>query len=239
MLFAGQIPIGYTGQRYDTELGLYHYKARYFHPGLGRFLQPDPVGYKAGMNLYAYCSNDGLNHTDPDGLEESAAEHSLSKALSRPENTPKYWKNIRKLEGDMIEEWRRKDGLENAKRKFEFEQRTPGMGAGTGAFDIKDRINAKRGSPVQVEAARQGNFNFGYHGEKLGDSLGYLQKGAGTAQLINDYYSEYKRKARKLDPTGVIPSGRLFNNLRTQNGDNDPADQKAILDGYNAARAGN
>ncbi len=62
--------IGYTGQRYDTELGLYHYKARYFHQGLGRFLQPDPVGYKAGMNLYAYCSNDGLNHTDPDGLEE-------------------------------------------------------------------------------------------------------------------------------------------------------------------------
>ncbi|MDP3506499.1 MAG: RHS repeat-associated core domain-containing protein, partial [Candidatus Melainabacteria bacterium] len=61
--------IGYTGQRYDTELGLYHYKARYFHQGLGRFLQPDPVGYAAGMNLYAYCSNDGLNHTDPDGLE--------------------------------------------------------------------------------------------------------------------------------------------------------------------------
>ncbi|MFA7340987.1 MAG: RHS repeat-associated core domain-containing protein [Candidatus Obscuribacterales bacterium] len=61
--------IGYTGQRYDTELGLYHYKARYFHPGIGRFLQPDPVGYSAGMNLYTYCSNDGLNHTDPDGLE--------------------------------------------------------------------------------------------------------------------------------------------------------------------------
>jgi len=61
--------IGYTGQRYDTELGLYHYKARYFHPGMGRFLQPDPIGYKAGMNLYAYCSNDGLNHTDPNGLE--------------------------------------------------------------------------------------------------------------------------------------------------------------------------
>jgi RHS repeat-associated protein len=61
--------IGYTGQRYDTELGLYHYKARYFHQGLGRFLQPDPIGYRAGMNLYAYCNNDGLNHTDPDGME--------------------------------------------------------------------------------------------------------------------------------------------------------------------------
>jgi RHS repeat-associated protein len=60
--------IGYTGQRYDTELGLYYYRARYFHQGLGRFLQPDPVGYQAGMNLYAYCQNDGLNRTDPTGL---------------------------------------------------------------------------------------------------------------------------------------------------------------------------
>lgn len=69
--------IGYTGQRYDTELGLYHYKARYFHPGIGRFLQPDPVGYSAGMNLYAYCSNDGLNHTDPDGLDGVRIEYYL------------------------------------------------------------------------------------------------------------------------------------------------------------------
>lgn len=67
--------IGYTGQRYEEELGLYHYKARYFHPGMGRFLQPDPIGYKAGMNLYAYCSNDGLNHTDPDGLYFRVENH--------------------------------------------------------------------------------------------------------------------------------------------------------------------
>jgi len=66
---------GYTGQRFDSETGLYHYKARYFLPSIGRFLQPDPVGYGAGMNLYAYCSNDGLNHTDPDGLEEDFSIH--------------------------------------------------------------------------------------------------------------------------------------------------------------------
>lgn len=60
---------GYTAQRWDSEIGLYHYKARYYHPGIGRFLQPDPVGYGAGMNLYAYVKSDPLNHTDPDGLE--------------------------------------------------------------------------------------------------------------------------------------------------------------------------
>jgi RHS repeat-associated protein len=59
--------IGYTGQRFDSETGLYHYKARFYLPSIGRFLQADPIGYAAGMNLYAYCSNDGMNHTDPDG----------------------------------------------------------------------------------------------------------------------------------------------------------------------------
>jgi len=37
---------GYTGQQYLAPLGLYYYKARFYSPGLGRFLQTDPVGYQ-------------------------------------------------------------------------------------------------------------------------------------------------------------------------------------------------
>jgi RHS repeat-associated protein len=60
---------GYTGQRYDSEIGLYNYKMRYYSPSIGRFLQPDPLGYDGGdLNLYAYVGNDALNATDPMGL---------------------------------------------------------------------------------------------------------------------------------------------------------------------------
>ncbi len=60
---------GFTGQRFDREIGLYNYKARYYDPAIGRFLQPDPLGYAGGdLNLYAYVGNDPLNKRDPFGL---------------------------------------------------------------------------------------------------------------------------------------------------------------------------
>jgi RHS repeat-associated protein len=62
-------PFGYTGQRIDPETGgLYYYRARMYHPAWGRFLQPDPIGYAGGANLYAYLNNDPLNNADPFGL---------------------------------------------------------------------------------------------------------------------------------------------------------------------------
>ncbi len=60
---------GFTGQRYDAETGLYYYKNRYYSPTLNRFLQTDPIGYGAGLNVYAYAGNDPINATDPLGLD--------------------------------------------------------------------------------------------------------------------------------------------------------------------------
>jgi RHS repeat-associated protein len=58
----------FTGREFDKDTGLYYYRARYYHPEIGRFLQTDPIGYGDGMNWYGYCANGPLNAIDPTGL---------------------------------------------------------------------------------------------------------------------------------------------------------------------------
>jgi len=60
--------IMFTGREYDKETGLYYYRARYYNPQIGRFLQTDPIGYGDGMNVYRYCGNNSVNRADPTGL---------------------------------------------------------------------------------------------------------------------------------------------------------------------------
>lgn len=61
-------PYLFNARNYDAETDLYYYRARYYDPRIGRFLQPDPMEYRAGLNLYAYCGDNPLNFLDPFGL---------------------------------------------------------------------------------------------------------------------------------------------------------------------------
>lgn len=48
----------WPGHYADTEIGLHYNRWRYYDPALGRYLQPDPIGYRGSeVNLYAYCPN--------------------------------------------------------------------------------------------------------------------------------------------------------------------------------------
>jgi RHS repeat-associated protein len=61
-------PFQFT-RRENDGTGLYNYRARYYSPGLRRFISEDPLGFAGGdLNLYAYALNSPTNFTDPLGF---------------------------------------------------------------------------------------------------------------------------------------------------------------------------
>lgn len=60
--------VGYTGHKFDKDIGLSYMQARYYDPVLGRFMSPDPVGSADQFNLFAYVGNDPISNIDPSGM---------------------------------------------------------------------------------------------------------------------------------------------------------------------------
>jgi len=84
------VPYRFTGRRFDAETGLYYYRARYYDPAKGRFLQTDPVGYEVDLNLYTYVGNDPSDESDPTGNCDAsrigAAPDSICRGTRDPNN---------------------------------------------------------------------------------------------------------------------------------------------------------
>src|SRR6266478_7087346 len=56
----------YTGRELDAT-GLYFYRARYYNAQLSRFMSEDPIGFRGGINVYAYVGNNPISFVDPLG----------------------------------------------------------------------------------------------------------------------------------------------------------------------------
>jgi RHS repeat-associated protein len=75
-LFTGREYAATYRSTYNTPaFTFYEYRARAYHPVLGRFMSEDPKLFDAGdYNLFRYCHNDPIDFTDPMGLEVGFGE---------------------------------------------------------------------------------------------------------------------------------------------------------------------
>lgn len=83
--------VGYTGHKWDGEIGTFYAPFRYYAPEQARWVSRDPLGMVDGPNVYGYVTNSpsmyidelGLQCCDRDALEACivAARHARDRAL--------------------------------------------------------------------------------------------------------------------------------------------------------------
>lgn len=102
----------FTGRQLDEETGLYHYRARFYDPEKGRFLQRDPRGDLCDVNLYLYVQDNPICYTDPTGLAPQNPDMSkwaqprdgaLNQTTTTGDGRVLYWQLVAESEKTVTE----------------------------------------------------------------------------------------------------------------------------------------
>jgi RHS repeat-associated protein len=102
-------PLRFAGQYEDDEAGLHYNHLRTYDPVTGRYLQTDPLGLPASMNLYGYADGNPIGNIDPHGeaaivyvvigivvimIAQSMAAHKARKAPNNAPGRPFPWPKL-------------------------------------------------------------------------------------------------------------------------------------------------
>ncbi len=110
------VDLRYPGQWLDSETGIHYNYFRDYDPGVGRYVESDPIGLKSGLTTYSYASSTPLGIRDTLGLEGigswtyapgTAARDDYSRAMKnnpecKTEWTGCFWTCIDTTQADIV-----------------------------------------------------------------------------------------------------------------------------------------
>ena len=182
-------PYRYRSYYYDTETNLYYLNSRYYNPVWGRFINADGiVGANQDIlsyNLYAYCSNNPVNCSDPKGM---FVGDNIFDTWTTASN------NMTKATGQKGKPIPKKNVLEKIKDSFVFDA---GLGFGAsgsgGARTKHGTVGFYSDTTIKIEngKVRRGASNSAVIGYPISDK--YTLGGSG--EMFHEYHeagiSEY------------------------------------------------
>jgi RHS repeat-associated protein len=164
----------FPGQYFDHETGLHYNTFRDYHPGVGRYIEPDPIGQAGGdLNLYAYVWNKPTRAYDPWGLWGEDVHSGIG--------NPNYGTYLWAVQVGFSDAQARKIAIGNDGTDGGFSSWMPMLGLQSRHFNqfIPKRYKDSRDYWAAVELRRAVEY---YKEGKCEAALGHLGKGLHSIQ---------------------------------------------------------
>lgn len=96
-------PFRYSTKYRDPDLALYYYGYRWYDAAALKWLTPDPLGERGGVNLTAFCDGDPINKVDPLGLEEFEIVGKVPRTVEATQVLQQYVSPFEELVGFRVD----------------------------------------------------------------------------------------------------------------------------------------